>query len=563
MDKKFALFGFIGTLALLFSACGEPTNLYVASNGEATQVPGNTASGSTAFTPPAETILPTLATTPIPTQQSTGVSRKYGPQIEDFPSGINPLTGLPVSNPSLLSLPAILISIPNFPVDARPQAGLSFAPWLFEVYIGEGTSRFLATFYGEEPKVEAPVNGSCKLRSDAFVPAGDVLGNRVWLDENNNGIQDPDEHGIGGICVTLYDAGRTALQTTSSDSNGYYGFNVDSGKDYVLGFEKPYGMEFTLPNEKLDNEDSDVNPLTGKTGVIHASTASLDWDAGYIQVQTPAGPASSLGAGTPTPGDPAKVSSLPPSDIGPIRSMRLPYGKIGKFFQGGCIVSASGDPSVLAQVPGCKYVYGDDSSVNHALLDITELNSLANKNKTDYPINYSGNVFDATPPTGGTPASQLNVLWNWQNQSLFQYDPLSGAYLRSANLPDTPLDFYPQTDRLTGQQLLYDNVIVMYVEYTAYAETKMDINLQTGNMGRSDLFRNGQVYHIYWNTVAQQYEQETQHARPIRFTDAQGNPFPLAPGHTWVHVFTTASVVYEKQAGSGSWTGEFHAPIVP
>jgi hypothetical protein len=82
-------------------------------------------------------------------------------------------------------------------------------------------------------------------------------------------------------------------------------------------------------------------------------------------------------------------------------------------------------------------------------------------------------------------------------------------------------------------------------------------------MGRSDLFRNGQVYHIYWNTVAQQYEQETQHARPIRFTDAQGNPFPLAPGHTWVHVFTTASVVYEKQAGSGSWTGEFHAPIVP
>jgi Protein of unknown function (DUF3048). len=243
--------------------------------------------------------------------------------------------------------------------------------------------------------------------------------------------------------------------------------------------------------------------------------------------------------------------------------MRLPYGKIGKFFQGGCIVSASGDPSVLAQVPGCKYVFGDDNSVNDALLHITDLHSLAENNKTSYPINYSGNIFDATPPSGGAPAGQVNALWNWQNQSLFRYDPLSGSYQRFANLPDTPLDFSPQTDRLTGRQLLYDNVIVMYVEYTAQAETLMNINLETGNMGRSDLFRNGQVYHIYWDTVAQSYEQQTQLARPIRFTDAKGNPFPLAPGHTWVLVFTTASVTYEKNPGSGLWTAEFHAPIVP
>jgi hypothetical protein len=218
---------------------------------------------------------------------------------------------------------------------------------------------------------------------------------------------------------------------------------------------------------------------------------------------------------------------------------------------------------VLAQVPGCKYVSGDDTSVNDALLNITDLLSLAENNKTSYPINYSGNIFDAAPPPGGTPAGSVNALWNWQNQSLFRYDPLSGSYQRFANMPDTPLAFTPQTDRLTGQQLLYDNVIVMYVQYTAQAETLMNINLETGNMGPSDLFRNGQVYHIYWNTIAQSYEQQTQLARPIRFTDAKGNPFPLAPGHTWVLVFTTASVTYEKTPGSGLWTAEFHAPLVP
>jgi len=242
--------------------------------------------------------------------------------------------------------------------------------------------------------------------------------------------------------------------------------------------------------------------------------------------------------------------------------MRLPYGRIGSFFQGGCIVSASGDPTVLAQVPGCKYVFGDDSSVNNALLDITELQALAEGNKKSYQINYSGNIFDTTPPGGGKPASEVDVFWNQQNQSQFLYDPLSGAYQRFANRPGEEDIFTSQTDRLTGRQLLFDNVIVMYVEHTARAETLIDINLGIGQMGRADLFRNGQLYQIYWSTIGGEYEQTTQRLRPIRFTDAQGNPFPLAPGHTWVNVFTTASAVYEKVPGSGIWKAEFHAPLV-
>jgi len=50
---------------------------------------------------------------------------------------------------------------------------------------------------------------------------------------------------------------------------------------------------------------------------------------------------------------------------------------------------------------GCKYVAGDNNSVNDALLNITDLHSLAENNKTSYPVNYSGNIFDAIPPSGG------------------------------------------------------------------------------------------------------------------------------------------------------------------
>ncbi len=319
---------------------------------------------------------------------------------------------------------------------------------------------------------------------------------------------------------------------------------------YTIGFEDPANLDFTLRDVGMDDQDSDIDPTTGWSDPFTASSSDLNWDAGYL--------ASDLTTGNSTaPG--GAISDLPPAEVGPIRSMRLPYGTIGKFFQGGCIISASGDPSVLARVPGCHYVFGDDSSVNNALLDITDMRDMAEQNIKDYQVNYSGNLFSALPPAGGVPVSQLNVFWNIQNQSQYNYDPLSGVYLRFANRPGSEDSFEPQTDRLTGAQLGYDNIIIMYVDYIYYAETKTDINLNIGQMGRADLLRDGQIYHLNWSTIAQEYEQETQRLRPVRFTDAAGNPFPLKPGHTWVHVFTTASQVFEKTPGT--WKATFHAPV--
>jgi hypothetical protein len=87
---------------------------------------------------------------------STTTLTTYGP--DSFPSGINPLTGLSVANPENLSLPPALVSITNFPISARPQAGLSFSPIVFEMYIGQGDSRFLALFYGDFPQAAVDQN---------------------------------------------------------------------------------------------------------------------------------------------------------------------------------------------------------------------------------------------------------------------------------------------------------------------------------------------------------------------------------------------------------------------
>ena len=78
---------------------------------------------------------------------------------------INPLTGLPVQNPDNLSLPPALVSVTNFPPTARPQAGLSFSPIVFELFIGDGMTRYLAIFYGDYPQVEQ-LEASEDLRAD-------------------------------------------------------------------------------------------------------------------------------------------------------------------------------------------------------------------------------------------------------------------------------------------------------------------------------------------------------------------------------------------------------------
>jgi hypothetical protein len=113
------------------------------------------ATGFTANQPVYQNII--FQATPVP--PATGPAGGITPSGPDsFPPGVNPLTGLPVSNPDNLLVPPALVSISNFPASARPQAGLSFSPFVYEMYIGEGMTRFLAMFYGDFPSAATQTN---------------------------------------------------------------------------------------------------------------------------------------------------------------------------------------------------------------------------------------------------------------------------------------------------------------------------------------------------------------------------------------------------------------------
>ena len=75
-------------------------------------------------------------------------------------------------------------------------------------------------------------------------PAPIEIGNRVWLDADNDGIQDPGEAGISGVQVQLIKSGTT-ISTVTTDANGNYIFSSATGTDAT---GKDYGITQLVPN---------------------------------------------------------------------------------------------------------------------------------------------------------------------------------------------------------------------------------------------------------------------------------------------------------------------------
>jgi len=69
----------------------------------------------------------------------------------------NPLTGLPVADPSFLQRRPLAIKIGNSPDYVRPQSSLTLADVVYEYYIEWGDTRFIAVFYSNISPMVGPV----------------------------------------------------------------------------------------------------------------------------------------------------------------------------------------------------------------------------------------------------------------------------------------------------------------------------------------------------------------------------------------------------------------------
>ncbi len=109
-----------------------------------------------------------------------------------------------------------------------------------------------------------------------FAQTSGTLGDRVWRDDNGDGVQDANEPGIEGATVTLSDAtGTTVIATTTTDSNGTYGFGGVPAGDYQISVSG-------IPAGYVATADADGVGTPDVAGVTMAAGSTLDGvDFGY------------------------------------------------------------------------------------------------------------------------------------------------------------------------------------------------------------------------------------------------------------------------------------------
>ncbi|MQC26767.1 MAG: DUF3048 domain-containing protein, partial [Chloroflexi bacterium] len=466
-----------------------------------------------------------------------------GPDPEDFPNGYSPLTGQPVEDPSLLSLRPVFLSVSLFPPSVRPPTGASVSPIIYQFYIGDGDTRTLMAVHGELPEIvfDPETTGA----SNATPDEAHVVGNWVWFDLNGNSVQDEGEPGVPRIPVKLWVNGSLFAQT-ETDDGGFYFFGYDDAES--LGNIQ---LEFDLPEEYADyyfvnkgagsarSLDSDVF-VEGFTDVLDVpgeiDAQSLDIDVGLRRST---------------------------DRIEGVRSGRVFYEDIRQQYCG-CVITAGADPLVAAQIQTCANAVSNNAGdIGAAGVDITQLGNIAQQSTEGSSCsepNLTGNLFCTETTLEGAAGIELFTFWNINNQDHFVYDPEAGAYNWYKNLPSANESFDLMTDGLNGETLTYENVIVMLTEHTQVNADGTIFEMNLGfTTGTAYIFRNGQMYEAMWSTIGGEYEQGTGLQRPFRFTDMDGNPFPLAPGQTFVQLLHTFHVFEEVE--SGVWRARWYAPV--
>ena len=129
--------------------------------------------------------------------------------------------------------------------------------------------------------------GQVDLSRDAGLEPA-VIGNRVWLDENADGRQQPGEVGLAGVTVRLLDPSDAEVASTTTAADGIYGFPGIAAGDYRIEVVLPTDAVFSIQDVDgatpgpEDLIDSDVDPGTGRSELFsyEAGTASRSWDAG-------------------------------------------------------------------------------------------------------------------------------------------------------------------------------------------------------------------------------------------------------------------------------------------
>jgi uncharacterized repeat protein (TIGR01451 family) len=187
-----------------------------------------------------------------------------------------------------------------------------------------------------------------------------LIGDYVWNDSNENGIQESGEPGIENVVVNLLNSSGVQIATTTTNSSGYYEFRDQAPGDYIVEFTLPEDYYFTARDQGSDdNLDSDADPDNGRTNTftLHAGDYRTDLDAGLVEKKV--------------------------SDLGIEKTVSDEYVQVGEeFFFTLVVTHHGGDPAEDVQImddlpPGLEFISANptqDSGPNPLIWTIPLMN---------------------------------------------------------------------------------------------------------------------------------------------------------------------------------------------
>jgi hypothetical protein len=250
---------------------------------------------------------------------------------------------------------------------------------------------------------------------------------------------------------------------------------------------------------------------------------------------------------------------------GSVRSGRLVDSQLVKMYQG-ILAYGSADPQVDTIIQeklgeraisnleaGCPSFCGSDNTHNSPWIyaNTAEITRYANQKSIDnVRPRLNGMLFDAHVPESDQFGIKLGVEYGYARGE-WHYDPKSGKYLRWEERALNPENMVPLTDRLTGDQLAFSNVIVMFAPYMEYAPTLHEIDVADNTRGdQAFFFRDGVMVKGSWRAVDP--------SQPIQFFNQYGLPMLLKPGNTWIVIAGINSRINMPE--DGHWEIRFVLP---
>lgn len=193
-------------------------------------------------------------------------------------------------------------------------------------------------------------------------------------------------------------------------------------------------------------------------------------------------------------------------------------------------------PSV--EIPLCRT---DPDRYNSLMTDTAAFSQhFTNKKLGNFRQVLDGLVFKAQPPGGGTNATSLTIRYSSGFYNRWDYDSQMGKYLRFQDTVDDYSNgageiFEPLIDRLTGDVLTADNVVVILARQTYFLESPEMWEINLLGSGDAYLFRDGRIYLVRWVRDSED--------SLLQLKYADGSRVPLKPGSTWFQVVGTSSLI--------------------